>query len=200
MEAALLRLAPGAADPEVINTVFRAAHSIKGGAGMFGFSDVAGFTHVLETLLDELRGERMAVTAPMCDGLLQSVDQIRAMLGSLQKAQAFDTSAADVLRRGFEQMIADHKNGDKARTAKPAAAAAAPIPAAAAVTAAPVAAAAADTSADTDRQRWKLGFRALPELLSRGNDPLRMFAELQGLGQLTVTADVSAVPELTTLD
>jgi len=207
MEAALLRLVPGAADPEVINTVFRAAHSIKGGAGMFGFSDVAGFTHVLETLLDELRSERMAVTAPMCDGLLQSVDQIRAMLGSLQKGQHFDSSSADVLRRGFEQMIADHKNGEKTRSAKPAPARPAPAVSApvaptlvAAGTPEPAAVVSADASSDSDRRRWKVGFRPLPELLSRGNDPLRMFAELQGLGELTVTADVSAVPELATLD
>jgi two-component system chemotaxis sensor kinase CheA len=53
---------------------------------------------------------------------------------------------------------------------------------------------------DANRPRWKIGFRALPELLSRGNDPLRMFAELQALGELTVTADVSGVADLTTLD
>src|SRR3954462_7941799 len=62
MEAALLRLDVGAPDPEGVNTIFRVAHSIKGGAGMFGFTDVASFTHTLETLLDELRSARMQVT------------------------------------------------------------------------------------------------------------------------------------------
>ena len=55
MEAGLLALEDGQHDPEVINSVFRAAHSIKGGAGTFGFDAIAGLTHVLETLLDELR-------------------------------------------------------------------------------------------------------------------------------------------------
>ena len=55
MEAELLNLVPGEEDLETINTIFRAAHSIKGGSGTFGFSSVSDFTHVLETLLDQIR-------------------------------------------------------------------------------------------------------------------------------------------------
>ena len=59
MESGLLDLNMDVADDETINTIFRAAHSIKGGSGTFGFSEIADFTHVLETLLDEMRsGER----------------------------------------------------------------------------------------------------------------------------------------------
>ena len=84
--------------PETVNTIFRVAHSIKGGAGMFGFNEVTSFTHTLETLLDELRGGRMEVTAPICEGLLQSVDQIRGMLTSVQKHQPFDPAIANTLK------------------------------------------------------------------------------------------------------
>ena len=62
MEAALLKLNVGAPEPELINTIFRVAHSIKGGSATFGFAEVASFTHTCETLLDELRGNRMQVT------------------------------------------------------------------------------------------------------------------------------------------
>ncbi len=55
MEAALLKLDLGAPDAELINTIFRVAHSIKGGSATFGFTEIASFTHSLETLLDELR-------------------------------------------------------------------------------------------------------------------------------------------------
>jgi two-component system chemotaxis sensor kinase CheA len=55
MESALLELSRGSDDPELIHLIFRAAHSIKGGSGTFGFSAVANFTHVMETLLDEMR-------------------------------------------------------------------------------------------------------------------------------------------------
>ena len=74
MEAALLKLEVGVADHERINTIFRGAHSMKGGAGMLGFDDVASFTHTLETLLDELRSGRKQVTAGILDTLLKSVD------------------------------------------------------------------------------------------------------------------------------
>ena len=55
MEAGLLSLEQGSRDGDLINSIFRAAHSIKGGPATFGFDAIAGMTHVLETLLDELR-------------------------------------------------------------------------------------------------------------------------------------------------
>ena len=181
MEAALLQLVPGAADPETVNTIFRVAHSIKGGAGMFGFNEVSGFTHTLETLLDELRGGRMEVTAPICEGLLQSVDQIRGMLTAVQKQQPFDATVANALRADFTRLIEERKSG------------AAPAATSVAV---PVAAASAAPIPTGGARRWKIGFKALPELLSRGNDPLRMFGELMGLGELKVVVDASALPDL----
>src|ERR1700738_5411783 len=83
MEAALLALDVGAPAPEGINSIFRVAHSIKGGAGMFGFKDVASFTHTLETLLDEMRSGRMQVTTYIADQLRLSVDVLRAMVRSV---------------------------------------------------------------------------------------------------------------------
>src|SRR5690242_641384 len=106
MESALLKLVPGAADPETVNTIFRVAHSIKGGAGMFGFNDIASFTHTLETLLDELRAGRMQVTVQISDGLLQSVDVLRAMMQATQKGQSFDPAGANALQTMFKQLVA----------------------------------------------------------------------------------------------
>src|SRR6185369_10640034 len=74
MESALLKLDLGAPDSELINTIFRVAHSIKGGSATFGFSEIASFTHSLETLLDELRSNKLQVTSPTLDLLLKSVD------------------------------------------------------------------------------------------------------------------------------
>ena len=61
MESELLNLDIGAADAETINTIFRAAHSIKGGSGTFGLNAVASYTHVMETLLDEMRNGKREV-------------------------------------------------------------------------------------------------------------------------------------------
>ncbi len=90
MEAGLLGLDPGNPDLEVINNVFRAAHSMKGGAGTFGFTAIAGFTHVLETTLSELRERRRTVTRELVDALLKSVDVLRYMLDCGKSGMAID--------------------------------------------------------------------------------------------------------------
>jgi len=105
MEAALLRLAQDAGDIEIINTIFRVAHSIKGGASMLGFSALAAFTHTMEALLNELRTRRLPVTAPVCDGLLQSVDVIRAMLAAHREHHEIDPARSNTLQGWFTQLI-----------------------------------------------------------------------------------------------
>src|SRR5262249_54978612 len=84
MEGALLKLSSGDADLELINTIFRVAHSIKGGSATFGFTDVAAFTHTLETLLDQLRAGKRQVDPALVDSLLRSCDLMRAMLAATQ--------------------------------------------------------------------------------------------------------------------
>ena len=77
MESGLLNLDMGDVDAEDINTIFRAAHSIKGGSATFGLSDVADYTHLMETLLDEMRDGRREVSEHSVDVLLESVDVLR---------------------------------------------------------------------------------------------------------------------------
>jgi two-component system chemotaxis sensor kinase CheA len=191
MEAALLKLDVGAPDPEGINTIFRVAHSIKGGAGMFGFKDVASFTHTLETLLDEMRSGRMQATTHICDQLLLSVDVLRAMMAATQRKEPIDMQKVADLQFDLEMIVAS-----KPAVAAPAAVAPAPAAAAAPpIPPAPVVAAAATTTG-----RWKIEFRALPELLLRGNDPIAIFASLAELGKLTVAANLDAVPRLRAID
>ena len=204
MEAALLKLDIGAPEPELINTIFRVAHSIKGGSATFGFSDIASFTHSLETLLDELRSGGMQVTLAISDLLLKSVDVMRAMLRSTQSKQPLDMQRVSDLQFDLELMIAQ-KNAAPAPTAVPEAIAhlaAAPAPlrrgnarpapcAAAPAVAAPPSAAAPG---------WEISFRPYRELFARGNDPLRMMRELAELGELTVQVDTSALPAFADLE
>jgi len=84
MEQLLLELDVTAADDEAMNAIFRCAHSIKGGAATFGFSDVAELTHEMETLLDKLRRHELQPTVPMVDVLLASGDALRAQLARHQ--------------------------------------------------------------------------------------------------------------------
>src|SRR5258708_3955108 len=89
MESGLLSLG-ATADSENINTIFRAAHSIKGGSATFGFAEVAGFTHGVETLLDEMRNGVRPVTAEAIQTLLQACDCLREMIAATEAEQPLD--------------------------------------------------------------------------------------------------------------
>ena len=129
MEQQLLGIDIESADDETLNSIFRCAHSVKGGAATFGFADVAELTHQMETLLDKLRRHELAPTTSMVDALLQGSDALRAQLVRHQNGGTdapVDTSA--VLAR-----ISALLEGDApAATAQPAATGAAPAPVAAA--------------------------------------------------------------------
>jgi two-component system chemotaxis sensor kinase CheA len=193
MEDALLQLTVGTPDPGTVNTIFRVAHSIKGGAATFGFNEVASFTHTLETLLDELRGQRMQVTQQISDLLLKSVDVMRDMLRAQQSGKPADAQAVADLQFDLELVVAQ-KNA-------PGAAAAAAAPAVAPVVAEPVSIAPEPVADGAGAMPlWRIEFRPYLQLLARGNDPLRMFGELAELGDLKVTADTAAIPPLADMD
>src|SRR5690606_36926476 len=70
MESLLLSVDPAAATADELNAIFRAAHSIKGGSGTFGFTDMTAVTHELESLLDKVRKHELVLTDEMVDALL----------------------------------------------------------------------------------------------------------------------------------
>ncbi len=193
MEAALLKLNLGAPEPELIGTIFRVAHSIKGGSATFGFSEVASFTHTCETLLDELRGNRMQVTRHITDLLLKSVDVMRDMLRSVQHKEPIDAQKVADLQFDLELAIVQKNQPAAAAPVVEAPVAAAPVVEAA--SAAPVA-----HAKPASAYRWRIHFRPYPQLFVHGNDPLRMLRELAEIGDLTVKLDGHALPSLQDLD
>ena len=97
METCLLRLDVNSPDLEDLNAIFRAAHSIKGGAGTFGFTDMTEMTHMLETLLDKLRKGELEVRSEMVDAFLRAGDIIKGQLaGHRGEGQADPAAAAAV--------------------------------------------------------------------------------------------------------
>ncbi len=97
MEQMLLNLDIHNADDEELNAIFRCAHSVKGGAATFGFSDVAELTHQMETLLDKLRRHELSPTAAMVDVLLASGDALKAQLARHQGNGADPLDTAELL-------------------------------------------------------------------------------------------------------
>lgn len=93
LEHLLLTLDVAQPDAEALNGIFRAAHSIKGSSGMFGFDDLTAVTHVLETLLDKVRSGQIALQAQMIDVLLESRDVLAQLLAA-HKHETPDPSIA----------------------------------------------------------------------------------------------------------
>jgi two-component system chemotaxis sensor kinase CheA len=185
MEAALLKLSAGDADLELINTIFRVAHSIKGGSATFGFTDVAAFTHTLETLLDQMRGGKRHVDSGLVDTLLRSGDMMREMLAATQARHPIDQERVAALHAEIEKILATGGAG-----------AAAAAPAGAAMQ---VAVSAVPDEGDT-RSGWRIHFVPGPKLLRNGNDPLRLLRELATIAPCDVRADAKWIPPLRELD
>lgn len=105
MESGLLGLDLQAADPETLNAIFRAAHSIKGGAGTFGLDAVAEFTHTLETLLDRIRHGKRRFDEACLDACLRSVDLLRDMLDVHTSGGSYDAEAAETLVGDLQSLL-----------------------------------------------------------------------------------------------
>jgi two-component system chemotaxis sensor kinase CheA len=110
MESNLLTLPEGTPDTEVVNTIFRAAHSMKGGAGTFGFSELIHLTHILETLLDEMRSGKRNVTAENREALLQSVDVLRVILTAYQNGESIEMTQVKAMEVKLEAILGGASN------------------------------------------------------------------------------------------
>ncbi len=183
MESGLLDMDHGVVDAEEINAIFRAAHSIKGGSATFGFNNVADFTHVIETLLDEMRDGRREVTQEAVSALLRSVDIVRNMLIAAKEGDEVDELLVKEKRDELQEILAGD-NAEQKQQDKPVIQPKQKEP----------------NSPDPTSVGWHIIFRPLPHLTRTGNDPLRIIQELDGLGELQVEADVSAIPELSKLE
>ena len=100
MESLLVEVDIGTPDPEEMNAIFRAAHSIKGSSGTFGFNDMTEVTHVMETLLDMVRKEEAELTTDIVDACLDAGDVLRNLLAAHRgEGEADREAAADVSQR-----------------------------------------------------------------------------------------------------
>lgn len=107
MENCLLNMDIEGDNGEHINTLFRGAHSIKGGSATFGFMEVADFTHTMETLLDEVRAGDRELTQDNIDLFLESVDCIRSMLSALKNNEKVDKEHVTEIMDKLEQVLED---------------------------------------------------------------------------------------------
>ena len=183
MEASLLNLASG--DDETINAIFRAAHSIKGGAGTFGFNHVTEFTHLVETLLDEMRDGRRGIAQKDVEILLDSVDCMRLLIEAIRDESEYDDSkitatsallTATLNNENISQEVADTESIDDIEDA------------------------ADEQAVPSGKSRWLIRFIPEHHLVQTGNDPLLLLNALRELGEVSLIANSNLIPSLTELD
>lgn len=177
MENGLMELEPGKADSELVNSIFRAAHSIKGGSGTFGFKSIADFTHVMETLLDEMREGKREVTTDNTDILLRSVDCLKEMLVAQQAGEEADAERVSQNQQELENELASSAKASPA----------------------PDMISGPDPSEPMDSEGFFIRFKPAAHMLQTANDPLPLIRELRELGELELKSDVSQVPEFSSL-
>lgn len=181
MESALLNMNVEEIDSETINEIFRAAHSIKGGSGTFGFSDIAEFTHVVETLLDLIRSDQFEMQAEHVDLFLKSVDCIRTMINELEAGGECDPKVARELKVIFHAVLdGESKDSSEAPQSE--------------------GSDSSDIKNSATGEGWSIYFKPCIDILRTGNDPVRMFRELSEMGELEVVVNLSELPALSSLD
>lgn len=104
MEHLLLELNTEDPDSEELNSIFRAAHSIKGGSGIFGFDALGSVTHIMESLLDNVRQRKLAITPAMVDLFLSSVDVLKGILDSYKSGSEIDWVSANKICEKLEKV------------------------------------------------------------------------------------------------
>ncbi|MFN7038196.1 MAG: chemotaxis protein CheA [Alphaproteobacteria bacterium] len=176
MEARLMGLDEEAAPAEELNAIFRCAHSIKGGAGAFGFTNITKFTHILETLLDNMREGKIPSSRQAIDALLKSVDIVTQLVKAADEGKSLPDNF------GFEiQVELEAISGMKPTTK-------------------PEAVINEDKEEKNEIRIYNISFLPYQTLFMSANEPLYILRELEKLGTLKIKADISKIPSLDNID
>lgn len=202
LEAKLMLLEQGQTDLETINAVFRAVHSVKGGAGAFGLEALVRFAHVFETLMDELRAGRKPCDAITIKTLLRAsdvlADHIQAAQGLIPPVDEARSAALvaemQVLTHGGEAPVEVEEDEDDFGFTPMAFDMALDEPAPL-----PIADLGADLGADAPSVGWRIVFKPMGRMYVNANETSLLLRELGRLGPVTVVVDDSETPTLDAL-
>jgi len=203
LESGLLKLNDGDRDPETVNAVFRAVHSIKGGAGAFGLDDLVSFAHVFETTLDCVRSNKLEPTQDVLKVMLKSADVLADLTNAARDGGSVDESRSRTLIRELEALAhGEAPAAAEAPAPKPVAAAPAPV-----VEKPPV----NDEGfqpipfsfGDFDDEpaghyvpTVQIDFKPKKDLYAKGNEAVLLLRDVSRLGEMSVYCDMDALPPL----
>jgi two-component system, chemotaxis family, sensor kinase CheA len=193
MEQALLQLEQAPADAELLNAIFRAAHTIKGSAGLFGLEHLVAFTHHAENVLDQVRGGEVQLSRDLVALLLQVRDHLAVLIDHIE---AGTTPDAGVHAQSHQLMQALQACSPSAAPESLAAAVPAPASPKAAIPQMPLDGLPAAATSD-----WHISLYAGPDLLRDGMEPLALLHCLASMGRIVGLATIShALPDVADMD
>lgn len=179
LEASLLELEKTPDDTDLLHKIFRALHTIKGSGAMFGFDDIAAFTHDVESVFDRVRNGLLAVDGRLLDLSLRACDHIRRLLAADADLDVERFADGRSILEGFRAFAGEEAPAEPVKPAPPP-----PLP--------------VDRS---DRYRiFRLRVRPHPGILATGNNPINLLADLHDLGQCLTYLHVADVEDLDTID
>ena len=190
LESALLALNENPNDTELMGRAFRALHTIKGSGSMFGFDELAGFSHNLENAFDEVRNGRLKVTAELINLSLAALDQIKAMLEEASGRGAADSGVSAEILAKLRRLTgkSDTRHAAEAASSSPSS-----FPSSSPLAESPAAAVGA-------ARDWQIRFSPGSDLLRTGTNPLLLLRELKQMGSLRTKASMAAIPPIGELD
>jgi two-component system chemotaxis sensor kinase CheA len=158
---------------EVVNDIFRSAHSLKGGSATFGMNALAEFTHSMETLLDIIREGEKQFNQNIVDCLFECMDCLRNLINHYQIDEAINTAQIDSVMAKLQSLIeGDSEAGSHVESETLA------------------------SSVANEGKKWQIEFAPHEHILMSGNEPLSYIKELEDLGETSVKCLTEAVPEL----
>ena len=179
LESSLLALNEDRGDKELVGRTFRALHTIKGSGAMFGFDELAAFSHNLENAFDEVRNDRLNVSSELINLCLEALDQIKSML---EEAAGGD-AANELISAGILAKLRQLTGKAEPQAAQTS----------------PPQTSLSEFPKDLARD-WHIRFGPGPDLMRHGANPLLLLRELKQLGSLYATASMGGIPPLGELD
>ncbi|MGC9323704.1 MAG: chemotaxis protein CheA, partial [Desulfomonilia bacterium] len=176
LEAGLIRLEEEHGDEATINRVFRAAHTIKGSAGLVGFETVSDFTHTIENILDRIRNHELSITKKLITSLLSGVDLMKRLISASAEGQEIDSVEINNITSSLKRFTRPDTGLDE-NTGIP------------------------GTVKHTGKSRtFTISMKFRPDILSSGQDPLMLIRELADMGEIVeCKAFPDSMPDFYTL-
>jgi two-component system, chemotaxis family, sensor kinase CheA len=196
IETGLTDIREGHGTDDTINAVFRSVHSVKGGAGIFGFEGLVKFAHVFETVLDEMRSGKLAASPDNVDVLLPANDVLTDLIAMTRAGEAIPDNHGAESRAALERLLGKGATEGDAEDDDTT-----PAEDFADLDFMPIRSDAFDEAdASAGGQVFKIVFRPGSDLLKRANEPLYIIRELQKLGELALVAETDRLPPLAELE